>query len=89
MIFCLEELKFLTPAKIRKKMLGKDTKRTKVFAGTKKIREIKLRRFQTKICYRILVTNSILKDIHGGGREQCMQFLFDRKRHNFSLYVPM
>ena len=29
----------------------------------KKIREIKLRLFQTKICYRILVTNSILKDM--------------------------
>ena len=36
----------------------------KTFAGIKKKknREIKLRWFQTKICCRILVTNSILKD---------------------------
>ena len=26
---------------------------------------------------------------HGSGREQRMQILHDRKRHNFSLYVPM
>ena len=45
------------------KMQGKDIERTKVFAGIKKIREIKLRWFKTKICYRILVTNSILKDM--------------------------
>ena len=63
MIFCMEKLKFLMHAKIGKKMLGKDIERTKVFAGIKKIREIKLRWFQTKICYRILGTNSILKDM--------------------------
>ena len=45
------------------KMQGKDIERTKVFAGIKKIREIKLRWFKTKICYRILLTNSILKDM--------------------------
>ena len=45
------------------KMLGKGIEWTKVFAGIKKIREIKLRWFQTKICHRILVTNSILKDM--------------------------
>ena len=45
------------------KMLRRDNEWTKVSAGIKKIKEIKLRWFQTKICYRILVTNSILKDM--------------------------
>ena len=45
------------------KMLGKDTEWTKVFAGIKKITEIKFRWFKTKICYIILVTNSILKNM--------------------------
>ena len=43
-------------------MLRKDIEWTKVFAGIKRMREIKLRWFQTKICYIILVTNSVLKD---------------------------
>ena len=47
---------------VRKKMLGKDIEWTKVFIGIEKIREIKLRLFQTKICHRILVRNSIQKD---------------------------
>ena len=63
MVFCLEKLKFLKHAKIGIKILGKGIEWTTVFAGIKKIREIKLRWFKTKICYRILVTNLILKDI--------------------------
>ena len=48
--------------------MGKGIEWTKVFAGIKKKkkkkREIILRWFQTKICYRILVTKkSIMKDM--------------------------
>ena len=86
-IFCLEELKFLMHAKIGKKMLGKDIERTKVFAGIKKIREITLRWFQTKICYRIRVTNSILKGMGVVGNNVC-NFCFT-ERHNFTLSVPV
>ena len=67
-------------------VLRKDIEWTKVFAGIKRMREIKLRWFQTKICYRILVPNSILNVM--GVNSQSMRFSPDRKRHNFSLYVP-
>ena len=42
------------------KILEKDVDWTKIFEKNSKIKEIKLRWFQWKICYRILVTNSVL-----------------------------
>ena len=66
-------------------MLGKDIEWTKVFAGVKKKRrEIKLTWFQTKICCRTLVTNSILKDT-GVVENNVCNFCLTEKTQFFTL----
>jgi hypothetical protein len=42
------------------KILNSEINWSKIFFETKKVQEVKLRWFQIKICYRILVTNSML-----------------------------
>ena len=66
-------------------MLGKDIEWSKVFTGIKKTRKIKLRRFQTKICYRILVTNSILKDMGVVENNVCNFCSTEKKTQFFTL----
>ena len=45
----------------KKKMIGKDIEWTTFLQVLKKMKKIKVRWFQTKICYRMLVRNSLLK----------------------------
>ena len=70
------------------KMLGKDTEWTKVFAGIKKNE----RNSTEMVSNKDLLSNSCDKlnsEGYGSGQGQRMQFLLNRKRHNFSHYVPM